>query len=181
MEKLTVWLIVLVLFIAACNGPAGAPVPPVDSTQGQPAALASPTPTFVPTTAPAPTSTPEPALVQPTGPPPTATPIMEMVTPAAYDGQPLPEQEEKLFSASGACAVCHSQMVDESGTDVSIDTFWRSTMMANAARDPYWRASVQEEILSYPDYQAVIEDTCATCHMPMARFTAAAAGGQGQI
>jgi len=72
-------------------------------------------------------------------------------------------------------------MVDESGADVSIDTFWRSGMMANAARDPYWQASVRSEGLSNPDYQAVIEDKCATCHMPMARFTAAADGGQGQV
>jgi hypothetical protein len=104
-----------------------------------------------------------------------------MPTPAAYDGQPLLEHEDGLFSASGSCAICHSEMVDESGADVSIDTFWRSTMMANAARDPYWQASVQEEILSHPEYQAVIEDTCATCHMPMARFSATTAGGQGQI
>jgi hypothetical protein len=36
-------------------------------------------------------------------------------------------------------------------------------------------------VLANPAYQAVIEDKCATCHMPMARFTQAAGGGQGQI
>jgi len=72
-------------------------------------------------------------------------------------------------------------MVDESGADVSIDAFWRSTMMANAARDPYWQASVREEVLDQPGYQAVIEDTCVKCHMPMARFTAVAFGGAGQL
>jgi hypothetical protein len=72
-------------------------------------------------------------------------------------------------------------MTDESGADVSIDTAWRSTMMANAARDPYWQASVRAEVLDNPDYQAVIEDKCATCHMPMARLTAVTSGGEGKV
>jgi hypothetical protein len=49
-------------------------------------------------------------------------------------------------------------------------------MMANAARDPYWQASVRAEVLELPDYQAIIEDTCATCHLPMGRTTLAASG-----
>jgi hypothetical protein len=72
-------------------------------------------------------------------------------------------------------------MVDDSGTDVSLDTNWRSTMMANAARDPYWQAALSAEIAAAPEVQEVIEDICSTCHMPMARFTAAAAGGQGTV
>jgi hypothetical protein len=54
-------------------------------------------------------------------------------------------------------------------------------MMANAARDPYWQASVRAEVLNLPQYDEVIEDKCATCHMPMARFTAAADGAQGSV
>lgn len=54
-------------------------------------------------------------------------------------------------------------------------------MMANAGRDPYWTASVKAETLATPAYRTVIEDKCATCHMPMARATAAAAGEQGRI
>jgi hypothetical protein len=72
-------------------------------------------------------------------------------------------------------------MVDEAGADVSIDTFWRASMMANSARDPYWLASVRGETLSHPEYQAVIEDKCAACHMPMAHSTAAAEGGTGVV
>ena len=53
--------------------------------------------------------------------------------------------------------------------------------MANAARDPYWQASVRAEILDLPDYRAVIEDTCAKCHLPMGRATLAAAGEEAQI
>jgi hypothetical protein len=72
-------------------------------------------------------------------------------------------------------------MVDESGTDVSTDTLWRTSMMANAARDPYWQASVRSEALTHPALQAVIEDKCATCHMPMARTTLDASGSAAQV
>ena len=54
-------------------------------------------------------------------------------------------------------------------------------MMANAARDPYWQAAVREEVLSNPEYRTVIEDKCTTCHTPMARFSEAAAGGEGSL
>jgi len=64
---------------------------------------------------------------------------------------------------------------------VSNDSYWRSAMMANAAREPYWQANVRKEVLSNPDYQAEVEDKCATCHMPMAHFTIAAQGGQGKM
>jgi hypothetical protein len=67
-------------------------------------------------------------------------------------------------------------LVDEAGTDVSNDSDWRAALMANAARDPYWQATVRSEVLGLPDLRAVIEDKCATCHTPMARFTARGAG-----
>lgn len=102
-------------------------------------------------------------------------------TEAAHPGLPLPADQGKLFSGSGACAPCHTGMSDETGADVSIDSAWRSTMMANAARDPYWRATVGTEVLANPTYQAVIEDKCATCHTPMARSSIAADGGKGKV
>jgi hypothetical protein len=49
---------------------------------------------------------------------------------------------------------------------------WRSTMMANASRDPYWRASVRAEVTDHSFAQEAIEEKCATCHLPMAWFTA---------
>ncbi|MGD8555524.1 MAG: multiheme c-type cytochrome, partial [Anaerolineales bacterium] len=129
---------------------------------GQPAA----TPTETIPTPGRPTSTP----------PPTATPIITPVVTAAADeghqGLPLASEREELFSTSGLCTICHFDMTDETGKDVSIDTYWRATMMANAARDPYWQAVVRAEVLANPEAQEVIEDTCATCHMPMARFIA---------
>lgn len=77
-----------------------------------------------------------------------------------------------FFAAAGACSTCHTQMVDASGTDVSTDSMWRSTMMANAARDPYWQATVRAEVSDHPLAQDAIEEKCASCHLPMAWFTA---------
>jgi hypothetical protein len=54
-------------------------------------------------------------------------------------------------------------------------------MMANAARDPYWQAAVRREVLDHPKAQAVIENECAACHMPMTRFEAKASGRLGEI
>ncbi|MGC9333449.1 MAG: hypothetical protein ACP5JJ_04825, partial [Anaerolineae bacterium] len=93
----------------------------------------------------------------------------------------LPTERGDHFAASGLCATCHTNMVDRSGADVSVDRHWRSTMMANAARDPYWLASVRVEVLAHPDYQAVIEDKCATCHTPMGHFTAMASGQEANL
>lgn len=93
----------------------------------------------------------------------------------------LPTDRGKYFTGSGVCAACHTNMVDENGTDVSNDTYWRSTMMANAARDPYWQASVRKEVLANPGYQSEIEDKCATCHTPMARFPASQEGEKGKV
>jgi hypothetical protein len=72
-------------------------------------------------------------------------------------------------------------MFDEGGNDVSLDAFWRGTMMANSSRDPYWQASVRGEVLSNPDYDAVIQDKCTTCHTPMARTTRDFVGDQGVL
>jgi hypothetical protein len=54
-------------------------------------------------------------------------------------------------------------------------------MMANSSRDPYWQASVRGEVLSNPDYDAVIQDKCTTCHTPMARNTQAFMGNKGVL
>ncbi len=40
-------------------------------------------------------------------------------------------------------------------------------MMANAARDPLWRAKVSAEIDVHPALQTIIENKCTNCHAPM--------------
>jgi len=89
----------------------------------------------------------------------------------SFTGVPLPQERGTLFSGSGACAACHANMRDEAGNDVSITNQWRSTLLANAARDPYWRATVRSEVNQAPQIADVIQKKCATCHMPMAEVT----------
>lgn len=96
--------------------------------------------------------------------------------PAQNGGLPLPLVTADMFTGSGNCALCHSRLTDQAGNDVSNDAQWRSTMMANAARDPYFQAKVSSEIQRAPALKAVIEDVCATCHLPMGRTEAAADG-----
>ncbi len=93
------------------------------------------------------------------------------------DGQ----ETASAFVPAAQCIACHAQLTAPTGEDISIGFDWRATMMANSARDPYWHAAVRREVMDRPDAQAAIEDKCSTCHMPMARFDAAAVGGQGQV
>jgi len=107
---------------------------------------------------------------------PAATPVAPTDQPAAP--RALLNVKAALFSTAGQCSACHTGIKTTGGMDVSIDTDWRSTMMANAARDPYYRASVRRETLANPLYEEFIQDKCSTCHVPMAHFTTAAAGGK---
>src|SRR6185312_8275320 len=91
-------------------------------------------------------------------------------------GAPAP-----LFSASSNCLACHNGLTTRAGEDVSIGFAWRASIMANAARDPYWQAAVRREILDHPQASATIQDECSACHMPMTRFQARAAGRAGEI
>ena len=102
-------------------------------------------------------------------------------TPPSVNENALPVERGDYFATSGVCATCHKDMVDGAGNDVSLDSFWRGTMMANSSRDPYWQASVRGEVLSNPDYDAVIQDKCTTCHTPMARTTRAFMGNKGVL
>ena len=102
-------------------------------------------------------------------------------TPPPVNENALPVERGDYFATSGVCATCHKDMADEAGNDVSLDSFWRGTMMANSSRDPYWQASVRGEVLSNPDYDAVIQDKCTTCHTPMARTTQDFMGNKGVL
>ena len=116
-------------------------------------------------------------------PPPTATvyitPTSESALEGLRQGVPLPSHVGEFFSSSGSCALCHQKQTDDTGADVSIDAAWRGSMMANAARDPYWQASVRAEIEALPELAELIQDRCTRCHMPMAQFTAEQAGAPG--
>lgn len=93
-------------------------------------------------------------------------------TATTLDAGPTPidliEFDSEHFAGSGNCNECHTQLSDESGNDVSMDSDWRSTMMANAARDPLWQAKLASEVKRHPELKSVIEEKCSHCHTPMA-------------
>ncbi len=88
---------------------------------------------------------------------------------------------EPVFQTFDRCFACHNGISAASGEDVSIGFAWRASMMANAARDPYWQAGVRRETLDHPSASAAIEAECSLCHMPMANYEARLAGRQGQV
>ena len=81
-------------------------------------------------------------------------------------------EEGAFFSGSGNCVNCHAPdpeghaMVDENGQSVSPVVDWQATMMANSAKDPFWRAKVAHEGLVNPDHRESIENLCTACHAP---------------
>jgi hypothetical protein len=96
----------------------------------------------------------------------------------------LPVGTNDLFIGSGACVSCHGSDPDGltsvwgEGVDVNVVDDWRATMMANSAKDPFWRAKVSHEVLINPNLQLEIETTCTKCHAPMGHFAAFHAGAE---
>jgi hypothetical protein len=84
----------------------------------------------------------------------------------------------EYFQLAFSCKGCHGidsagiANINEDGEDVNLFDHWESTMMANSARDPLWRAKVSHEILVNPAHSAVLQDKCTSCHAPMGRYTA---------
>lgn len=85
------------------------------------------------------------------------------------------------FQTSDRCFVCHSGKTYPSGAEVTIGTDWRSSVMANSSRDPYWQASVRRESIDHPQSQPAIEDECSICHMPIARYHSRLEGERGHV
>ncbi|HEY6770249.1 MAG TPA: hypothetical protein VI386_36365 [Candidatus Sulfotelmatobacter sp.] len=85
------------------------------------------------------------------------------------------------FQTSDRCQACHNGLTTASGKDVSIGLDWRSSIMANSARDPYWQASVRREDIDHPGARAEIEDGCADCHMPISRYESKLQGHLGGV
>lgn len=95
--------------------------------------------------------------------------------PGDVGGQAVPTIPQ-LFHSSHRCVACHTQIVAPDGQDVSIGFQWRSSMMGNSGRDPYWMAGVRRETLDHPSAAAALEDKCTVCHLPIARTLSVAMG-----
>ena len=104
---------------------------------------------------------------------------------SAYGG--LPDTSNALFTGSGKCAGCHgtdpnsfASLVGQTfpavpmpnGHDVNPTDQWRSSLMANSAKDPFWRAKVAHEVAINPNHQLELEDKCTSCHAPLGHFNA---------
>jgi hypothetical protein len=95
--------------------------------------------------------------------------------------RPSPAAGPPPFATSDSCMACHRNLTTPAGEDISIARHWQASMMGNAARDPYWQAAVRREVGDHPTKQALIEDECSICHMPMARAESKRAGHEGTI
>ncbi|MCB0757404.1 MAG: T9SS type A sorting domain-containing protein [Flavobacteriales bacterium] len=90
--------------------------------------------------------------------------------------QGLPVQFGTYFVTAGRCAGCHGHdslgiaMVAGEGEDVNVVDDWRSSMMANSARDPFFLAKMEHEGLVNPAYKEQLEHSCLKCHAPLAVF-----------
>ncbi|HMN04649.1 MAG TPA: multiheme c-type cytochrome [Flavobacteriales bacterium] len=86
------------------------------------------------------------------------------------------------FVTAGRCAGCHGHdpngvtMIAGDNEDVNVVDDWRSTMMANAANDPFFLAKMQHEGLVNPHMKEQIEHGCLKCHAPLAVFEDAMLG-----
>jgi hypothetical protein len=110
----------------------------------------------------------------------TASLLLLFITNNINSQTELPTGTSTLFSGSGNCILCHQSngsAMTWNGIDVSPITYWRSTMMGNASKDPLWRAMVAEEVHNFPQHQELIESTCLKCHSPMG-YTQAIYNGQ---
>ena len=87
----------------------------------------------------------------------------------------------EYYSGSGNCSVCHDGITDSNGNDLSIVTAWSTSMMANAARDPYWQAKIASELKRTPLQADFLNDACSRCHAPMANDSANKDGVDPQI
>jgi hypothetical protein len=102
--------------------------------------------------------------------------LLATVTPEAGRDEPRARRAHtaQMFKTSDSCVACHNGLTTSAGEDISIGSDWRSSMMANSSRDPYWQGSVRREIADHPLAGENIEDECSICHMPMARAVAKA-------
>jgi len=77
------------------------------------------------------------------------------------------------FTTAGRCAGCHGRdlqgiaSIDGQGRDVNVVDDWRSTLMANSARDPFFRAKVRHESLVNPAHADSLQNKCLGCHAPL--------------
>lgn len=109
------------------------------------------------------------------------TPPVDSPTPPGDSGVPaeprldLPPSGDATtahVSTAARCADCHAAaegdpaMRDGTGAAVGPSDLWPASLMANAARDPFWWAAVSYEAEPWLRVQGDIEGGCMVCHAP---------------
>ena len=99
----------------------------------------------------------------------------------------LPDTINALFYGSGKCLGCHGEDPNDYASlagqtfpmeplpdawDVNVVDDWRSSIMANSTKDPFWRAKVRHEVITNPGHALALEDKCTSCHAPVGHFAA---------
>jgi hypothetical protein len=90
----------------------------------------------------------------------------------------IPIDSNILFPTSKTCGGCHGHdpnnyaLLTPEGEDVNQYDAWRATMMAQSARDPFWRAKVTHEMMVNPAHSEVLQDKCTSCHAPAGHYQA---------
>lgn len=88
------------------------------------------------------------------------------------------------FALSHTCSGCHGYdstgraSVDGAGNDINVYDDWSATMMAQSAKDPFWRAKVSHELLMIPGHGDAIQTKCTSCHAPLGHYNAMYRGQQ---
>ncbi|MEN9347751.1 MAG: hypothetical protein RLZZ77_1262 [Bacteroidota bacterium] len=94
----------------------------------------------------------------------------------------LPVGDNGVFIGSGKCAGCHGidpvnyANLTSEGVHVSPTEDWRASMMANSAKDPFWKAKVAHETTTNPGNAQELVNKCTSCHSPVGRYTNLANG-----
>jgi hypothetical protein len=109
--------------------------------------------------------------------------VLAVAAPALLRGQSKTENAMgdkvppgTVFRTSERCVACHNGLTTPDGEDISIGFQWRSSIMANSSRDPYWQGSVRRESIDHAESRQAIEDECSVCHMPAVRMADRDAG-----
>lgn len=88
-----------------------------------------------------------------------------------------PVDSSLIFPTAISCIGCHgpdpmnNAYIDNEGNDVNLYEDWQTSLMANSAKDPFWRAKVSHEVATFPQHQVDTEDKCTSCHAPQGHYT----------
>ena len=174
------WFVALMLAAAMSSGCGGGDVSPAAPPPAVTPPPVTPPPVAPPPVTPPPVQPPVASCIATASVPPVAVVVSPPQTPAS-----LSQATSVRFAASGTCVTCHRWVSTTSPPTnedlanaevVGIAGDWAGTMMANAARDPYYLATVTAEMGAVPDHSAAIQAKCLTCHAPMASYEARLAG-----